>query len=159
LVIGGDNGRREAHVARTATAPRPSEPPQYQLATSEELEVEKLLRSKRTEPIVDVFANKVLPLSVPAPVPIQAATPEPAAPAPPSAPPALPFRFVGKFVENGVMRLLLANGDKEHDIKGGETLEGTYRVDSVSEESVLFTYLPLNVSQTLPLTPASEAPR
>ena len=77
-------------------------------------------------------------------------------PAPP-APPALPFRFVARFVENGTTRLLLANGDKEHYVAGGETLEGTYRVDSVSEEAVTFTYLPMKTVQTLTLAP--EAPR
>jgi hypothetical protein len=57
------------------------------------------------------------------------------------------------------MRLLLANGDKEHDVKGGETLDGTYRVDAVSETAVEFTYLPLKAAQTLTLIPASEGNR
>lgn len=161
LVIGSDNARRETHVSALRAAPGVSALPQTQPATSEELEVEKLQRSRHSEPIVivDVFAQKAPPVPAPLPAQSQPAAPEPAVAAAPPAPPALPFRLVGKFVEKGALRLLLANGEKEHDVSGGETLEGTYRVDSVSEESVAFTYLPLNAPQTLALTPAGEAGR
>lgn len=34
-------------------------------------------------------------------------------------------------------------------VAAGDAIEGLYRVDSVSESSVVFTYLPLGVTQTL----------
>ena len=84
------------------------------------------LRSKPAEPA--------------APAPAFKPAPEPP-PLPPSAP-ALPFRFVGKFAEDGALRLLLVNGDKEHHIAGGETLEGTYYVERIAVDAVVFTATP-----------------
>jgi hypothetical protein len=81
---------------------------------------------------------------------------EPAPPAPPPAPPALPFRYVGKFVEGGSARLLVAKGDADYSIQGGETLEGLYRVEQITEEAIVFTYLPLNAQQTLSLVAAGD---
>jgi hypothetical protein len=162
LVIGGETRRQE--VVLSAPQPVASAAPasQPQPQASDDLDLEKLHRSKRAEPIVDVFAYK----TAPAPLPVVLRTPPPSPPPPPAEPaaapppptaPALPFRFVARFVENGATRLLLANGDKEHTVAGGETLEGTYRVDSVSEQAVTFTYLPMNTAQTLTLLP--ETPR
>jgi hypothetical protein len=163
LVVGSENRRHEEHLMPKQPVAAPLPIPQPQPGASEELDVEKLYRARRAHPIVDVFAHKALPAPLPAVLreiaPPAPAPAEPAVPVPPPAPPALPFRFVGKFVENGATRLLLANGDKEHNVSGGETLEGTYRVDAISEQSVAFTYLPMNAPQTLALTPPSEASR
>jgi hypothetical protein len=168
LVVGGENRRQLAQLAPVHPAVNPSPAPTPPPRASEELDVEKLHRAKRGEPIVDVFAHKAVAAPLPAvlrevapppPAPPPPAEPAVSAPPPPPAPPALPFRFVGKFVENGTTRLLLANGDKEHNVSGGETLEGSYRVDSISEQAVTFTYLPMSAPQVLALTPPSEASR
>lgn len=140
LVLGQDSPRE----SRPAPAP----------AAAEEIDIDKLHRPKRTEPIVDAFAQKAPP--APAPAPVQVAKAEPAPPPPPPAPPALPFRFVGKFVEDGAVRLLIVKGEAEHSISGGETLDGIYRVDEITDQAVTFTYLPLNIQQTLPLAAPNE---
>ena len=163
LVIGAETRRQEASLIAPQPAVSAPPPPQAQAAPQQDdLEVEKLHRSRRAEPIVDVFAQKIV--AAPLPAVLRTAPPSPpaepaAAPPPPPPPsaPALPFRFVARFVENGTTRLLLANGDKEHNVSGGETLEGTYRVDSVSDQAVTFTYLPMKTVQTLSLAP--EAPQ
>lgn len=169
LVVGSENRSREAQLVPAAAMAISAPSTQPPAAAAEALDVEKLHREKQARPIVDVFAHrtaKVLAAPLPAvlreapsPPPPAVATPEPAAPAPPPAPPALPYRLVAKFVENGSTRLLLANGDKEHNVRGGETLDGAYRVDAISDETVAFTYLPLNAPQTLELTRTSEANR
>jgi len=162
LVIGAETRRQDGALTPEPPAASAPSAPQAQAQVNEDLDVEKLHRAKRAEPIVDVFAQKIVAAPLPAVLRAPAPPPpdEPAAaapPAPPPAPPALPFRFVARFVENGATRLLLANREKEHNVAGGETLEGTYRVDSVSDEAVTFTYLPMKAVQTLSLAP--EAPR
>jgi hypothetical protein len=151
LVASGENERREAPSAAPRIA-SVSAPPSHAEA-NEELDLEILHRPRRSEAIVDVFAEKTPPAAPPTPPPALSVVPEPSPPPPPPPPsvPPLPFRFVAKFVEQGATRLLLASGDKEHDVSGGEILEGIYRVDSVSPESVVFIYLPLNTAQTLHL--------
>lgn len=152
LVVGSEDRRREAGiaVAQTAAAPAAS----ARAPADEDLDLEKLQRAKRTAPIIDVFQQKTVaaPSAAPAPVPAKV---EPAPPAAPVQAPALPFRFVGRFSEDGVVRVLLAKGDQEYHVGGGETIDGLYSVDEIGEGGVTFTYLPLKTRQTLAL-PSSE---
>jgi hypothetical protein len=159
LVVGGETRRQEVALSAPQPVASAAPAPQPQPQANDDLEVEKLHRSRRADPIVDVFAYKTAPAPLPAVLRTPPSPPqeEPAmAPPPPPSAPALPFRFVARFVENGATRLLLANGDKEHTVAGGETLEGTYRVDSVSEQAVTFTYLPMNTAHTLTLLPETS---
>ena len=52
-------------------------------------------------------------------------------------------------MEGGALRLLLSKGDIDYNVAGGETLDSVYRVDSLTDAAVVFTYLPLEVQQTL----------
>ena len=65
----------------------------------------------------------------------------------PSAPP-LPFRYFGKVIEDGKLEIFVMNGDETLSLKAGAKV-GDYRVDKVTEQSITFTYLPLNTRQTL----------
>jgi hypothetical protein len=67
----------------------------------------------------------------------------------PSAPP-LPFRYLGKLVDGGKLAVFLARGDESLAVAAGERI-GDYRVDSVTDSEVTFTYLPLKTKQSLPL--------
>jgi hypothetical protein len=74
-------------------------------------------------------------------------------PAPPQAPP-LPFRYLGKMIEDGELAVFLARGDESYSIKKpatkkGHRLDDNYRIDKVTEERITFTYLPLKIQQTL----------
>jgi len=71
------------------------------------------------------------------------------APAKPEAP-ALPFRYLGKLIEDGKLSVFLANGAESVTAVAGERI-GDYRVDAVTETEVRFTYLPLKTKQSLPL--------
>lgn len=64
--------------------------------------------------------------------------------------PALPFRYLGKLIEDGKLSVFLARGDESLTVSAGTTL-GEYRVDKVTESEVQFTYLPLKTKQSLPL--------
>jgi hypothetical protein len=74
---------------------------------------------------------------------------QPAARARPEAP-ALPFRYLGKLIEDGKLSVFLANGAESVTAVAGERI-GDYRVDKVTESEIQFTYLPLKTKQSLPL--------
>ena len=71
-------------------------------------------------------------------------------PPPPQAPP-LPFSYVGKFVSEGGTTVFLAREGRDIAVASGAVIEGAYRVDEVTEDTVVFTYLPLNQRQTISL--------
>jgi hypothetical protein len=64
--------------------------------------------------------------------------------------PPLPFRYLGKMLDSGKLEVFLANGNESVVAKAGERI-GDYRIESVSEAAVVFTYLPMKTKQTLPL--------
>jgi hypothetical protein len=69
----------------------------------------------------------------------------------PTAPP-LPFSYIGRYEQDGAGTLYyLVNGDRVYDVKVGDVIDNTYRVDKVSGGQLMFTYLPLATSQGLRL--------
>jgi hypothetical protein len=67
----------------------------------------------------------------------------------PEAPP-LPFRYLGKMVEDGKLSVFLANGDESITVHAGTRI-GDYRIDKITEAEIRFTFLPLKTKQSLPL--------
>lgn len=97
----------------------------------------------------------------PPPAPVKAHKPppppvavEPAPPPPPTAPP-LPFTAVGaiqgKKIGNGQQQAFIQHGDNLSVIQKGDTVAGSYRVDEITSDRVVFTYLPLGQKQSLQL--------
>ena len=81
---------------------------------------------------------------VPVPV-VQSATP----PAPePQAPP-LPFRVLGRYVEDGETVVFLAHNDRNLAVRVGDTIAEHYRVEGMQRGVLNLVYLPLNQTQTL----------
>jgi cohesin domain-containing protein len=74
-----------------------------------------------------------------------AAAPAPAAPV---APP-LPYRFAGQFYRDSGTELYIAKGEEIFPVKEGDTLDGQYRVESVSSSEVRFVHLPTNTAQVM----------
>jgi hypothetical protein len=56
---------------------------------------------------------------------------------------------MGKLLDDGKLTVFLTKQDRNYAIKAGDTIDGAYRVESVEAQRVLFTYLPLNMQQTL----------
>jgi len=72
-------------------------------------------------------------------------------PPPPTAPP-LPFGAMGSYSRPGDAKVyFLTRGDRVFDVHIGDTLDGTYTVDSETNGALLLTYKPLHIQQTLPL--------
>ena len=125
-------GRERPSLAVTAQPP----------AASIDLSLlERAPASAGAGPAVDPFAPK----NFAPPQPEQRA----AAPAKPEAPP-LPFRYLGKLIEDGKLSVFLANGAESVTARAGERI-GDWRVDKVTESEVQFTYMPLKTKQSLPL--------
>jgi hypothetical protein len=69
----------------------------------------------------------------------------------PTAPP-LPFSYLGRFEQHGAATLYyLVKDDRVYDVKIGDVIDDIYRVDSVINGQLMFTYLPLSSSQGLRL--------
>ncbi len=134
----GDNTQPEiVTVAPAKSAPRDAFAP----ATRPALALDKLnRRAPATEATNNAFPGQSWYVPPPPPKPV---------PPPPPAPPPLPFTYMGKLLEDGKLTVFLARDDKNYAIKPGDTLDGSYRVDSVDAQRVVFTYLPLNMQQTL----------
>ncbi len=93
---------------------------------------------------VDAFA--VRDWTPPPPPPPKLQPPPP--PPPPTAPP-LPYRYLGKWKLDGQLIVYLQIGNQAYSVKGGEILDGQWRVDEVNERSIRFTYVPLDQTASL----------
>lgn len=74
-------------------------------------------------------------------------------PPPPPRPPALPFSFLGKWVEKGSETIFLTQGDRVLQVHQGDVLAVNWRLDEVSQHQLVFTYLPLDMTQTMRVSP------
>lgn len=67
----------------------------------------------------------------------------------PSGPPALPFQFMGRFTDEGKTAYFLQIDGQNVVARPGEKVNDSYLLDSVSDNTMNFIYLPLNQKQTL----------
>jgi hypothetical protein len=73
----------------------------------------------------------------------------PAAPPPaPTAPP-LPYKVLGKKLEDGAWQVFLTQDDNVHIVKQGDLLDDRYRIEKIEPPVLVMTYIPLNERQTL----------
>ena len=105
-------------------------------------------RAQLGEPRAELFGSQ----SWRPPVPRVESAPPPAPVAPP-----LPYKYAGKLVQGGQFSILLSKGDAVFPVKEGETLDGAYRVEAVSETQVTLIYLPLKHRETVPIASALTA--
>jgi hypothetical protein len=70
-------------------------------------------------------------------------------PPPPPRPPAFPFAYLGKWVEKGSETIFLTQGDRVLQVHQGDVLAINWRLDEVTQHQLVFTYLPLDMTQTM----------
>lgn len=70
-------------------------------------------------------------------------------PPPPPAPPEFPFSYSGHWLEDGVDRVFLSQGENLVRAKVGDVVAGNWRLDKMEEGSLVFTYLPLDMQKNL----------
>lgn len=56
---------------------------------------------------------------------------------------------MGKLIEEGRTVVFLTQGDRNHVVRQGDTIDGTWRLDALTEERLSFIYLPLKQRQEL----------
>jgi len=82
------------------------------------------------------------------PPPPPAAKPPP--PPPPTAPP-LPYTVLGKKLEDGQWQVFLQREDRILIVKTSDTIDASYRVQSIQPPVMILIYLPLQQEQQLPI--------
>ena len=104
-------------------------------------------RESWEEAIADPFVPKQPP---PPPPPVYVAPP----PVRPTAPP-FPFKYVGRTTSpEGVQSVYLSEADRLIPVTAHDTLNGTYRVESINDTQISIIYLPLGETTVL-TTPLS----
>ena len=63
--------------------------------------------------------------------------------------PALPFLFMGRFIDDGKAAYFLQMEDRNIVARVGEKIDDSYQLDGAVNGTLTFTYLPLNLKQTL----------
>lgn len=71
-----------------------------------------------------------------------------APPPTPTAPP-LQFKYAGKAIADNETWVFLSQSGENHIAKVGAKINDQYRLDSINDNTITMTYLPLNVKQTL----------
>lgn len=66
----------------------------------------------------------------------------------PSAPP-LAFVFLGRMIDKGEVTVFLSKSGQQYTVKVNDILDDTYRVDMITADNAVLTYIPLNIQQTL----------
>lgn len=78
----------------------------------------------------------------------------PAAPPPPppkpKAPP-FPYTYVGGLLDNNVRTAFFEKSERVVALKAGDTVDGVFRVDQMTDKQMQLTYLPLEQPITVPL--------
>ena len=79
--------------------------------------------------------------------------PPPPTPPPPPPPkpvaPALPFVYLGQYVEGNRQVIILARGDRVMTASVGEVIDNTYKLERMTNGQLTFIYLPLSTTQLL----------
>ena len=76
--------------------------------------------------------------------------------APVAVAPPLPYRFAGQFHRESGVEVYVARGEEVFAVKEGDTLDGQYKVDSVSATEVGFVHIPSGTRQTLEFSALKE---
>lgn len=113
---------------------------------SGELELALITRGGKDVEIGDLFAAP--PPAAPPPPPATPVSAKPPEPPAPTAPP-LPFTYFGRMTKGGKVIVYLLRNQELVLAESGGTLDGSYRVDSITASGVQFTYLPLQARQDL----------
>src|SRR4051812_16262416 len=112
-------------------------------AAAPEIDLDKLGRARADAPQNDPFARRNF--AAPAP---RAQASAAATSAPKAAPP-LPFTYVGWVSQDGKTEVYVLRGEELISIAAGEKIEPDYRVDSITDSKIRFTYLPMKTHQVL----------
>lgn len=140
LLLAAGIGQPESETGAVVVEPAAVRPRGSRTAPPAELQIGSLASLPR-----DMGTGKVRDL-----FPVQSwyVPPPPPKPAPPKPPP-LPFTYLGKAIDDGQVTVFVAQGERNLVVKAGDVIDGVYRADSILPPVMTFTYLPLQMQQTL----------
>ncbi len=75
--------------------------------------------------------------------------PPPYVPPPPPQAPALPYAYMGRWIEAGETTWYLTRGSLPLAVRAGQVLDGVWRLEQAGAGMLNFTYLPLNQTRSL----------
>lgn len=67
----------------------------------------------------------------------------------PSGPPPLPFTYLGRMLEGRETVVFLLFQEKTVAVRRADVIDGTYRVEQITPQSMVLVYLPLKEKQSL----------
>lgn len=70
-------------------------------------------------------------------------------PPPPPSAPSLPFTFIGRMIDENIAVLFLSKNGRQYTVKESDVLDNTYRLEKITDNNAVLTYLPMNIQQTL----------
>lgn len=79
----------------------------------------------------------------------------PAQPSVPLAPP-MPFRFLGRYADEGKEAIFLQSNERSIVVRVGDTIDEQYKIESLDDGILTLRYLPLNQVQTLDVGSQSQ---
>jgi hypothetical protein len=138
-------GREDDRPPQAAPSARTAEPAAAARAPGQ-LDLDRLAARKSGAPAGDPF--RALSWQSVAQEEARKNAPPPPPPPRPQAPP-LPFVYMGKLIDEGRIVVFLTQGDRNYIVRQGDTIDGTYRVDGVTDQKLSLTYLPLKQKQEL----------
>ncbi len=129
---------RETPTASAVTAPTES----VERHSSAQQSLALPQRSGLSQPPAPLFSSRSWQAPPPEAVAHRSAPPSPTAPS-------VPFRFAGRMLQGDQVFVFLERGESIITARQGDTVDGAYRIDSVSETQVALTYVPLDQKQTI----------
>ena len=114
------------------------------------LELDRLRARPETKAELDAFAAKSWYVAPPPPPePKHVEKPKPKAPP-------LPFAYMGRFQEeSGKPIIYLVRDNRTFVVRTGDIIDDAYRIEKITPQEVVFTYLPMSQVQTLNIGPVS----
>lgn len=129
-------------ASRPQSAPRFEQLPKFDTERLERIAERRRVQPMTTDPFETALAESKPPASKPN-------GNSPAAPPPPPQAPPLPFRFIGAQVDSGEYVVFLEQQNRTHIARIGETINEEWRLDRLTERSLMLTYVPLGQQRVL----------
>jgi len=141
---------RTSRVRSNNSTSLATSPEKQRQQTVGRVELERLTKLEKQQEarVGDVFSPIPWHVAPPAPKQVIAPPPPPSLPPAPTAPP-LPFTYLGRYDDTASSIIILAKGERIYTVAVGDVIENTYRVEKSSAGTVVLTYLPLNIEQSL----------
>jgi hypothetical protein len=136
--------RQGAHGTASDIAPSPARESTATRTEGRAIEVSAIQPRDRADDSASVFSAAQWD----SPARVEAVAPREQPTAPAQAPP-LPFRVLGRYVEDGKVAVFLQFRDQNLVVRAGDTVAGHYTVERIEGSAMTLLYVPLKQRQTM----------